>query len=203
MANIVPYTEDCSQWTPTNVVVTTNTHAAPSTSAVGAGLADTVDDQSSSLGSVTFTDQAISSDASSWTASVYVRKDAITSRTPEFLIRFGGGTLLVAGISFDTSTGTVSSPASVQDADASGVVDVDTNWWRVWYRKANNNSGNTAIRLILYPAAQGVIDTGASSTATGSIVVWGVNLTNTSSVQTYEPNPAYGTPPMILIRHTF
>lgn len=200
MANILTPTEDFSDanWTTTTgALVTVNTHAAPSTAGVGAGQADTITDSSGLTAVLRSTDGTIANDASDWTASLYVRKDADTSRTPQVLLQFSGGSTIVAGVTIQTDTGILEAPYVGGDADASGVIDVDTDWWRLWFRKSNNVSGNVLLRLLIYPAP-------ASGAQTGSVIVWGANLTNTSSVQPYEPAPAYVvvTPPMILIRHT-
>ncbi len=206
MSNIVPYTEDFSHWTTSsNATVTVDTHAAPSTANVGAWMADTLGDASAvSQGAVLSVSQTISSDGSSWTASLYIRKESSrTSGFPECYLVFSGGTSIQAGIAFNPQTGLTGFPSG-GFSDASGVVDVDTNWWRLWWRKANNNSGNVSTRLQIYPALENTFGSGPDSSATGTLVVWGANLTNTSSVQDYEPHPAYPvstTPPMILICH--
>lgn len=207
MSNLLTHTEDFSHpdWALTSATVTANTWAAPTTAAVGAGMADTVEDASAvDLGYIQNVPKTITSDSSAWLASVYIRKEAArTSDFPELYLSMTGGTTILAGIAFNPTSGVIGFPSG-GFVDASGVVNVDTDWWRVWWRKANNNSGNVSIVLRVYPAMDHVFESGPDASAVGTLTVWGANLTNTSTVQTYEPDPAYAvstTPPMILIQH--
>ena len=195
MANILHYTEqfENAYWTGFDtLVVTPNTHAAPAFAGVNAGMADTVEDASASVYSSLFgTFETIPNDSSEWIASVYIRKDAVTSRFPAFAIQFQGGTNLSWGASMNTATGAFGiydSPGPT----SSGVEDIDAEWWRWWVNPVNNSSGNTQARMALYPAA---FDTspgvGLNGGLLGSIVPWGINLTNTAALDTYDPEPFY------------
>lgn len=196
MANILQFTEqfDNAYWQQiSSIGITANTHAAPAFAGGSAGMADTLDDANAAgQSSVYGEESSIADDSSDWTGSVFIRKDAVTSRFPEVLLQITGGvTAITVGVSVNTSTGAIAASGTNGGPTASGVVDVDATWWRVWLRHANNSSGNTVLRLHIFPARSDVLGDPASSAVTGSIVAWGANATNTSAVQTYDPNPTY------------
>lgn len=190
MANLVTSTEnlaDTAVWTANSVTVTANTFAAPAFAGGSAGLADTVADNSASAGgSLIGLYYDITADTTSWVGSVYIRKDATTTRWPEVFVQFQGGP---AGfVSVNTSTGAIAN-GSVPPA-ASGIVDVDASWWRLWIRVVNTSIDS--VRMGVYPDHLDALGGATTSPPTGSVVLWGFNLTNTTTVQTYEPQPSYG-----------
>lgn len=190
MANLLLNTEDFSHatWNPTaaQAIVTTNTHASPT----GTTTADTIEDNNATLQMNRAQDVSkASNDTTDWIASVYVRKDAITNRFPEFACQFRGGTTKYFAIRLNTSTGAIAnSPSGAPDA--SGVIDVDANWWRVWWRAADNGLGNTSIRTAIYPALSSTtITAGSTAGALGSMICWGANLQHATTIADYEPHP--------------
>jgi hypothetical protein len=191
MANLLHFTEqfDNAYWTPSNATVTANSQSAPVFASLRAGMGDTLDDQSASQGFIAGTYESCAADTSAYVASIYVRKDAITSRFPIFVLQFAVGATISAGVSFNTSTGAIANADSLDVPDASGVVDVDAAWWRVWVKKANANGTN--VRVYIRPAISSTLGGVADGTVTGNIVAWGANLTNTATVQAYEPDPVY------------
>ena len=193
--NIISPTEDLSHadWAPNSgLTVTVNTHAAPSTAGAGAGLADTLTDPNATQGSIFSIYEDIPNDATTWVMSLYVRKDADTSRFPQFFVQMVTGTTVLGGVQMNTSTGALADIPGAPPV-TSGVVNVDANWWRVWWTKANNNTGNNAARVGIIPCATDSLGGSDVGSLTGSIIVWGVNMTNDATVQTYQPAPAYDT----------
>lgn len=197
MANIVTFTEqfDNGVWSAFDgCVVTADTHAAPAFAGDDAGLADTVEDTSNTVQSSLFgTYAVIPNDSSVWTTSVFIRKDANSARFADIQCQFAGGTGISCGISINTVTGAV---ANCTDGapDSSGVIDVDATWWRFWFTRANNNSGNTVLRSAIFPARAATLGGAPLGSIMGSVIAWGMNQTNTGSVQEYEPNPFYSFP---------
>lgn len=203
--NIVPQTEDFSHatWASASVTVTTNTHAAPVFTGAHAGLADTVADNSAVAQGSLFEDyQTIVSDSSVWVSSIFVRKDSNTARFPEFDMQMAGGTGTYCGVSVNTQTGAIADSTDGAP-DSKGVVDFDSLWWRVWFTKANNSTGNTVLRFGLFPARAVTIGGAPSATPVDSIIVFGCNQTNDATVQTYVPAPFYvfETPAAIIFTH--
>lgn len=193
--NIIPNTEDFSSgvWTPSGgLVVTVDTAAAPAFAGPSAGLADTIED--TAAGSVSLnllTYQSIPADSTAWILSCFVKKDAVTSRFPAFLLQMNGGSGPFAGVNLNTSSGAVANYFNNFPAlDDKGVVDVDASWWRVWC-KLSNDGTNNQIRVFLQPCQCSTIGDVDDATLTGSIIAWGINLTNTATLQTYEPDPFY------------
>lgn len=193
-ANILHFTEqfDNAYWTPFDgLVVTPNTFAAPVFAGSNAGLADTVADTSAGgISSLYGTFESIPNDASSWLFSTLIRKDTTQTRFPLLHANFFGGTDAFSNIQINTQTG-VAGNAESAPSDAFGVVDVDSNWWRLWMRKANNNTGNTLVRVALFPAYSATIGGVGDQSILGSIVAWGINATNDATLQDYQPNPTY------------
>jgi hypothetical protein len=189
MANLVTSTEaldDTGVWT-ADAIVTANTHAAPAFAGINAGMADTVNDNSSGAQlSIIGTYYDILPDTSDYIGSVFIRKDAVTDRWPEVFTQMAAST--VGFVSIDTSSGAIAD-GSVPPA-ASGVIDVDATWWRLWMRIVNNGSGEL-VRMGVYPSRLDSLGGGTGAGFTGSVVLWGFNITKSSSVQDYEPQPFY------------
>ncbi len=189
-ANVLHFTEafDNAYWTTSNVTVTANSTAAPAFAGGSAGLGDTITDGSASQGELDGTYETIANDSSTWFISLYILKDAITSRFPLFFVQMAGGSGVFGVVSINTSTGATANNGGGNISQ--GSVDVDP-WWRVWVSVANNSSGNTVARLIVFPAYSSTLGGGADGTLTGSVIAWGANLTNAASLQTYAPDPFY------------
>ncbi len=99
--------------------------------------------------------------------TIWVKKDADTSRFPMFRSNLTGGISKGLDTWLNTSTG-----AAQQSNDtANGEVTVQTagDWWKVTFTHTDTGT-NTTAALQVYPAAGTVIGT-TSSTATGSIIV--------------------------------
>lgn len=191
MSNIITSTEafdDSAVWTPNSTVVTANTHAAPVLFGGSAGMADTLTDSSAvSQGNLVGTYYSgFPVDSSDWVGSIFMRKDAVTTRWPEFVLQFNTGA--VGFVSINTSTGATAAGSTAPAAF--GAIDFDSLWWRLWMRVANNGTGTDA-RLIVYPDHLDALGGSGTSAGTGAVVLFGANLTNTSAVQTYEPEPFY------------
>lgn len=197
MANVLQYTEDFNNgaWFKWGTIgVTTDTFAAPPMFGPNATLADTLTDSD-------VTDQVNieqwvargTPDSSLWTASVFIRKDTDTTRYPEIVIGFRFGTSQVfKSVILNTQTGAITDGVAGSPA-ASGVIDVDANWWRVWLRESDA-SDNTHVAIAVYPARDSSFSPSASSALTGTVIAWGANITKTSTVQDYDPHPSYQLP---------
>jgi hypothetical protein len=197
MANIVQFTEqfDNSYHSKFDgLTVTSDTHNPPSGYGDLARMADTLSDPGGSLSSLFTTYETIINDSSDYIVSCFIRKDSNTSQFPELGAQFAGGTGLFPAISINTSTGAVTT-ASGSSVAASGSVNHDANWWRVWFRIANNNSGNTVVRAWLYPAKSLTLGGATDVGAVRDIVAWGINITQASSLEAYDPNPWYDSNP--------
>lgn len=190
MANLVTSTEeldDTGVWTANSTTVTANTHAAPTFAGGSAGMADTVADNSAgSQGNLVGTYYDIPANTADYVGSVFIRKDAVTNRWPELVMQINTGP--IGYVNLDTSTGSIADGTT--PAAAKGIVDVDANWWRLWLRIANDGAG-TAIRVIVYPDHLDALGGSATSAPTGSVVLWGFNITQSSTLQDYEPEPFY------------
>jgi hypothetical protein len=192
--NIIPNTEDFSagNWNPGSVVVTTNTSAPPAFAGTQATSADKLEDVSAVATSfIINTSVAIPVDSSSYIASLFIKKDSDTTRFPAFLLQFTDGSGQLTGVSFNTSTGAIANYFNVSPAPADkGVVDVDSLWWRIWFKIANDGT-SSLVRVFIVPCQANTIGQNDDATLVGFITGWGVNLTNTSALQTYEPDPFY------------
>lgn len=193
MANVILHTEDFTdaEWTNNGTTITPGAAAAPSGFGSGAALATQLEDattgaQSNVVGTYyTFTPNV------SAIGSMFVRKDAVTSRQPTFLLTLNGGVRMDGGIILNTSTGVASVPTGDGTAPtAFGVIDYDSLYWRVWIKLTDTGSNDIA-RFYFAPAAYDNIGDFASSGNLGSFIGWGANLTYTTTIQPYEPAPAY------------
>lgn len=190
MANLVTKTEaldDTDVWTPNSTTVTANTHAAPAFAGPDAGMADTVTDNSgASQGNLVGTFYTIAADTSDYVGSVFIRKDAVTNRWPDVALNINSGP--IGFVNLNTSTGAIADGST--PPAAKGIIDVDATWWRLWLRIANDGAGDL-IRMYVYPDHLDALGGSGTSAPTGSVVLWGFNITKTSTIQPYEPDPFY------------
>lgn len=194
MSNVLLDTENfgSANWTNNGSTITAGAYAAPAFAGQSATAASNVEDASAAaVTNILQVVDPVPNDASDWVASVFIRKDAITTAYPALVLSFINGTQINAYIAIDPVNGLLTDVSGQTAADARGVIDVDALWWRVWMRKANNASGNTAARVILYSALSDTFGGGFNSPSLRTLGAWGANLTNTSTVQTYDPNPFY------------
>ncbi|MCK4783659.1 MAG: hypothetical protein KAV87_07915 [Desulfobacteraceae bacterium] len=133
-----------------------------------ANAAYTLEDNVGASGEAITDSIAIPNDSNTHIFSVFVKKDAITSRFPALRIRYtDGGVDINATIHLNTSTGETT---EVTAAVAAGFgADDYGEWWRLWVSCANNSSGHTTMYAYIYPANGSVFGT-ESIAATGSIV---------------------------------
>jgi hypothetical protein len=168
------------------LTVTAGTHSPPTGAPSGALDASTINDTSAGGQASLFgTYYSIPNDSAPYCASIYVRKDANTSRFPQIGMQINGGTQVISAISVNTSTGAIATANGAATPDSSGVEDVDANWWRFWFVASNNSSGNTIIRLFLYPAVSITLGGTADAGIVDSAVFWGANLRNGEAPTTY------------------
>ena len=190
MANLFLGTEafhDTGVWTHNDITVTANTHAAPAFAGGSAGLADTVADTAAGAqGFLLSVWIDIPTNTDPYVGSIHIRKDANTTRWPEFVI--GTDSSVNGYVNLNTSTGAIADGST--PPAASGIIDVDASWWRLWQRIANNGTG-TALRILFFPDHLDGLGGGGQSAGTGSVILWGVNITQSSTVQPYEPEPFY------------
>ena len=180
--NLIIQAEDVdTTWTQSGVATSVNSNVAPD----GNTTADTItDDNAAGFDTL---DQAISivSGTTTYVASVYIRKDSDETRFPELNVRVQtGGTIRSAFIGLNTATGAIAERSGSAAADFY-VVDAG-DYWRLVAVLTDNDTGNTEIRFRLYPAigtSLAVVDSGA----TGSIVVWGMQLEIGTFASSYIP----------------
>ena len=162
----------------TPVGVSINTTVAPD----GNTTADTLTDDSAVNFEGLEQTFTVANDSTSWTATVYIKKDSDETRFPELQIQITGGTLQRVNVSLNTKTGAILERAStgttvvsVQDAG---------DYWRLRVTVDNNTSGNVTLEVFLFPAAGITLGT-IVATATGSIIAWGAVLENSGFPTSY------------------
>jgi hypothetical protein len=198
MANLQPKTEafdDTGEWTPIDsLTITASTGSPPTFAGINATGPDTLTDaQASSNSALQSGFHTIPNDTSANIFSIYLAKDTSTTRFPGLYLDFVNGTRIQIYMCCDTKNGLITTFADLTGfaADASGVDDVDANWWRFWIKKANNATGNTQFDVRIFAALSTTYGGSSSVSAQGSIVAWGANVTNSATLQPYEPDPTY------------
>lgn len=193
MAQQLTHTEqfnEVTSWTlQTSATIITDSFAAPSGVTGYGSNADTLEDNNAS--GVALVHQAkskLTSDTADYLYSVYVRKDTNTTRFPYFALEFRNVVTIAVGVRLNTQTGATGT-GSDPLPPAYGVVDHDTNWWRMWMRYADPNA-NTSVRVDIFPAISDTLSGGDGGFNTGSVVCWGANLQQASTLATYESHPA-------------
>jgi hypothetical protein len=191
MANLLTYTEqmDNSIWEKWDGLTVTADSQSPPTG--GALLADTVADTSGVAPSEirqSFTKTA--SDTSYYIFSLFIRKDTDQTRFPRFSHYYAGGAV-GRSIRVNTQTGSIGADPGSPLPDDYGLVDYDANYWRVWMKQNDPTGVNSLCWFSVNPASSTTLTGSQDIAATGSIVMWGANITNNTALQEYEPHPFY------------
>ena len=189
--NLLTYSEqfnNSSGWNPGGTpTITANTTKAPD----GTTTADTIEDTSATVTQNVSQDVTPDTDLQ-YTLSLYVRKDSTgrATRFPYIRLVFLGSTSEGANLRFDTSTGEYDLTANIAALADGGVIDASPNYWRVWVTLRSQDALNNNLRSVIYPAGGAAADWTQSAAATGSIVVWGAQLSATEKVIEYNQTEA-------------
>ncbi len=177
--NVCLQSEDfTTTWTNSGCVLNGNSTVAPN----GETTADTIEDDSAAANENLEQLITIADDSTSWTYSLFVKKDADTSRFPEFQCILSGGTQVLVGSQLNTSTGA----SQLRGSSAGAVTRVRDfgDYWRIVLTIPNNGSGNTTAKLRVFPAVTTTLGI-TEVTALGSIIAWGAQLENAEKETSY------------------
>lgn len=199
--NFFTYSEqlDNADWTKsTGITVTANDSGAPD-APDGTRTADKVDDSSAALfGSIS--QSKTPGAARQHLLSAFVAKDSTpkATRFANLQILFTGGTggTQQNDLRLDTSTGEilVTHDDSTNEGDPAikgGIVDIDSNWWRVWILAADIAGDSTGVQGRLYPAYGANSDLSIQgAAATGFVYAWGLQLSDAGRLINYVETAA-------------
>jgi hypothetical protein len=136
-------------------VVTANTRTNP----LGGGSADRLDDQTANADGREL-EITVPNDSDPYIASVYVY--AGTSSDVGLIFRLVNGTSITYYTTYDLSVPEVSDTLGT---GAAGITDVGGGWYRIVAAITNNSTGNTLLKLAVYPSKTNVYDTASTGTA--------------------------------------
>ena len=164
-----------------NISVSANSTVAPD----GTTTADTLTDDDG--GAAEICRQSVTvGNSETYTNTVYILKDSDETRFPALRLSWLGGTTeLTNDLQLNTSTGAVTFEQQ-EDGTSIGSVEDAGDWWRLRLTSTNNASGNTELRLGIFPASGTVFGT-ESTTATGSIIAWGAQTEEAAFPTSYIP----------------
>lgn len=130
--------------------------------------------------------QAVCANSEVWTSSIYVKKDAITTRFSELqLVFLGGTTPITYGVQVNTSTGEIIARGSVGSIS----IKEKNGYWRISVSGVNNATNNTIVRIQFIPSASTIWNSW-EPTATGSTIIWGAQLEKKPQMTSYIPTTA-------------
>lgn len=183
--NLFAYSEqfDNAAWTLQFSSVVADSEVAPN----GATTADTLTDADAGNYGYMFQAQQVSFDVTRYySAFIYIKKDS-TARSTRFalvFLYFFGAANEYNEISLDTSTGDV----NLNEVSGDGDMGVESagDYWRVYFIKKSVNQSNTNVRLQVYPAAGASSNWSQSAAATGSITIWGAQITKSDDIRLYN-----------------
>ena len=142
-------------------------------------------DNSAAAVQSTFLSETVANDSATYCHSEFVKKTSGATIYAGLSMELTGGTPKTAIAVVNTNTGAISSTSA--DVVASGVINFNTDFWRVWYTTANNTTGNTALRRIVWSAYNSDGTQTASNAATGTNVWFGSQLEAGTYPSSYIP----------------
>lgn len=130
----------------------------------------TIVDDDSGGGEYVTQDAVIPDDTQTHAVSVFFKKDSGDENNgfPALQVLLTGGTDRLHAATIDTRNGS-NQPASGRDDGTQEVRDAG-DWWEVIVSITNNGTGNTTMRVYLWPAISETLGGSVSGSATGSIV---------------------------------
>jgi len=162
-----------------------------------ANKAWTVEDDSNTSFEYSYQIVTISDDNNTHCVSFFIKKTSGATSFPGFALRFIGGSNKNSGITVNTNDGTIVDRTGFSPID-SGIIDYNSDYYRVWLAYSNDNSGNIILYFYVYSAVNNDASGTWSNTATGSIILDGVQIElNRSSPNTFfetedRPLPSTG-----------
>ncbi len=162
--NLLTYSEqlDHADWTASGgITVTANQATAPD----GTLSMDLLDDDSTSSEGV-YNEATIADDLSPYSGSFFLKEN--TASESEVILELYGGTKISGTINVNWNNGTPYLTAS-GNATVWSIDHIVDGIYRVSISVTNNASGNTTLRLAVWPA-------GFSATNTGSVYAWGAQV---------------------------
>ena len=176
MTNPVLRSGDLSDaaWTSFGAMTVTSGAADPAGGTAGVTLNDT---DAGNL-SVRYQDIAVANDSTQRTVPFFLKQGTAAESAVQLI--YGGGTALFynATVNWTTKTVTASGDAGANDVSIEPWYD---GYYRVSVRGANNSSGNTNMRVGVYPAGT------SSVAATGTCIAWGGQAPASSYPASYIP----------------
>lgn len=172
--NFVGYTEDLTNavWTAINISVTANDTTAPN----GIVSADKITGNGV-LGGHAIRQTATFTAYTTYTASVYVKASDLS-----WMYIYMGGTGITAYSTFNSSTGAVGT-VNVGTTSRS-ITSVGNGWYRVQITATTGATvGSNFLEISVLTS-----DSAGANTASGSIYVWGAQVSNSASLDAYSPN---------------
>lgn len=113
---------------------------------------------------------SVLNDSNTHCVTLFLRRDADTTRFPEIQLKLSGGTQVDGAFQVNTATGA----STVRSGTfTSTKIDLVGDYWQVVLTLTNNSTGNTAFRIDVFPAVTTTWGTTESNTS-GSIVLGGV-----------------------------
>ena len=163
---------DFTQWAQVSGVTTAESSA---NSPVGWGKAYIIDDNVGSFAFIRGSGGSGYIHGETWTASLFILKEAIAGTTLLRISFFGGAATSYVNLTLNTNTGVISSGAVAGTVVKAQVIDFDDDWWHVTISGNSTTTGTTQIGVDFYPAAASAASLDAA-TIFGAALIKGDNL---------------------------